>query len=219
MYQLIKGRNILPDEIKKKVHDLTDNLKDDKEKVFGLYDFLQQNTRYVSIQLGIGGWQPFEASYVAEKKYGDCKALSNYMIALLKEAGITGKYIEIFAGESPPPFIEDFPFSQFNHVISCVPLKKDTIWLECTSQTKSAGYMGSFPGDRNAILIDETGGHLVHTPVYKVADNLQLRKVKAIADKEGNLNAEIMSTYSGLQQDFLHLLNVLCNKKKTGKNI
>lgn len=214
MYQLIKGRDILPDEIKRKVHELTDHIKNEKEKIFVLYDFLQKNTRYISIQLGIGGWQPFEAAFVAEKKYGDCKALSNYMIALLKEAGITGKYVEIYGGKSPPPFMENFSFSQFNHVITCVPLNKDTIWLECTSQTVSPGYMGSFTGNREGLLIDETGGHVVHTPVYKVADNLKVRIVKAVADAQGNLGAEINTTYTGLQQDFPHSLMDDASKKE-----
>ena len=206
MYELVKDRDILPEEIKKKVHALTDAAKNDREKIFILYDFLQKNTRYISVQLGIGGWQPFEASYVAEKKYGDCKALSNYMIALLKEAGIKGKYVEIFGGTTPPAFIDDFSSSQFNHVICCVPLAKDTIWLECTSQTASAGYMGKFTGNRKALLIDETGGHLVHTPKYNMVDNLQKRIVNALADEQGNLKAEIISTYTGLQQDMPHSL-------------
>ena len=217
MYQLVKGRDLLPVETKKKVHELTDHLKDDREKTIVLYNFLQQNTRYISIQLGIGGWQPFEASYVAEKKYGDCKALSNYMIALLKEAGIAGKYVKIFGGQSPPPFMNDFPSSQSNHVISCVPLGKDTLWLECTSQTASAGYMGSFTGNRNAVLIDETGAHVVQTPVYKVTDNLQLRIVKAVADGQGNLLADISNTYSGLQQDFPHSLMYEASKEEREK--
>ncbi len=217
VYQLVKGRDELPDAIKKRVHELTDNLKDPKEKIFTLYDFLQRNTRYISIQLGIGGWQPFEASYVAEKKYGDCKALSNFMIALLKEAGIQGKYVEIFGGKSPPPFIADFSYSQFNHVISCVPLEKDTVWLECTSQTVSPGYMGSFTGDRNALLIDETGGHLVHTPVYKVGDNVKTRIVKAVSDEQGNLSAEIIVTSTGLQQDFSHSLLYNATKEEREK--
>ncbi len=217
MYQLIKNRDILPAEIKKKVHELTDNISSDREKVFLLYDFLQKNTRYISIQLGIGGWQPFEASYVAEKKYGDCKALSNYMIALLKEAGIAGKYIEIYGGKNPPAFIEDFSFSQANHVIACVPINKDTIWLECTSQTESPGYLGSFTGNRKALLIDETGGHLVQTPVYKIADNLQVRNIKAVADEQGNLNAEINNFYSGLQQDFAHSLMHDASKEEREK--
>ncbi len=217
MYQLIKGRDVLPEPIKLKVHELTDTIKDEKQKVFVLYDFLQKNTRYISIQLGIGGWQPFEASYVAEKKYGDCKALSNYMIALLKEAGIKGKYVEIYGGQSPPPFVDDFSFSQANHVIACVPLAKDTIWLECTSQTVSPGYMGSFTGNRKAIIIDETGGRIVNTPVYKVADNLQLRIVKAVTDEQGNLTADITNRYTGLQQDFPHSLMFEASKEEREK--
>ncbi|MEO9069809.1 MAG: hypothetical protein ABI261_02160, partial [Ginsengibacter sp.] len=142
---------------------------------------------------------------------------SNYMIALLKEAGITGKYVEIYGGVSPPPFIEDFPFSQSNHVISCVPLGKDTIWLECTNQTVSPGYMGSFTGNRKALLIDETGGHVVHTPIYKAADNLKIRIVKAVADEQGNLSAEITNTYTGLQQDFPHALMFDASKEDRGK--
>jgi hypothetical protein len=214
IYQLIKGRDILPDETKKKVHEITDTIKGEKEKIFALYDFLQKNTRYISIQLGIGGWQPFEASYVAEKKYGDCKALSNYMIALLKEAGITGKYVVIYGGKSHPPFNDDFPGFQANHAIACVPLAKDTIWLECTSQTTSPGYMGSFTGNRKAVLIDETGGHVVNTPVYKVADNTRLRIVKAVADEQGNLQAEIANTYTGIQQELPHSLMYDVSKKE-----
>ncbi len=96
---LNKGRDILPEAIKKNVHTLTDSITDEKRKIKTLYEYLQHNTRYISIQLGIGGLQPFDAKFVAEKKYGDCKALSNYMVALLKEAGITSYYSIINAGE------------------------------------------------------------------------------------------------------------------------
>jgi hypothetical protein len=204
IYQLIKGRDVLPDNIKAKVHELTDKLKDDRQKVYVLYDFLQKNTHYISIQLGIGGWQPFDATYVATKKYGDCKALSNYMVALLKEAGITGKYVEIWSGEDAYPIIEDFSFSQGDHVIACVPMDKDTIWLECTSQTASPGFMGSFTGDRKAILIDADGAHIVNTPVYRAADNLQVRTVNATIDNEGNLDAQVNTRFTGIQSQLAH---------------
>lgn len=201
LYQLIKGRDNLPDNVKQKVHELTDHLPGEREKINVLYDFLQKNTHYISIQLGIGGWQPFDATYVAEKKYGDCKALSNYMIALLKEAGIKAKYVEIYGGSEHPPFMEDFPCLQSNHVICCVPLQKDTVWLECTSQTKSPGYMGSFTGGRKAVILDENGGHIVNTPAYAAADNLQYRITNASINENGLLDAVIHTKYTGEQQE------------------
>jgi hypothetical protein len=202
--QLRTGRDVLPEDIRRQVHALTDTITDRRRKVFALYQFLQQNTHYISIQLGIGGWQPFSAEYVATKKYGDCKALSNYMVALLKEAGITGKYVEIAAGEDAVPLIEKFPCSQFNHVISCVPMEKDTIWLECTSQTTAPGYMGTFTGGRKAILIDEDGGHMVQTPSYSAADNTQCRVIRAQIGPDGDLEAAVNTEYHCVRQELPH---------------
>jgi hypothetical protein len=202
--QLRAGRDVLPDDIKKKVHELTDNLKDTRQKVYVLYDFLQKNTHYINVSLGIGGWQPFPAEYVATKKYGDCKALSNYMVALLKEAGIKGKYVVIYGGKGMPDLVEDFPSLQGNHIVTCVPLAKDTIWLECTSQTVSQDFMGSFTGGRKAILIDEDGGHIVTTPSYSAAENTQCRIVDASISGEGNLDADVNTKYSGMREELPH---------------
>jgi hypothetical protein len=204
--QLRTGRDVLPDNIRQQVHALTDSMKDIRSKVYALYNFLQQNTHYISIQLGIGGWQPFSAEYVATKKYGDCKALSNYMVALLKEAGINGKYVEIRAEEDAPPMIDNFSCSQFNHVICCVPMGRDTIWLECTSQTKSPGYMGTFTGGRKAVLIDEDGGHVVQTPSYSAMDNTQCRVVSAQLSVEGNLDANVSTMYQCIRQEEAHYM-------------
>lgn len=48
-YKLNAGRDALPDNIKSTVHQLTDELPDNKEKVNTLYKYLQKNTRYISI--------------------------------------------------------------------------------------------------------------------------------------------------------------------------
>jgi len=215
IYQLKKGRDVLPDDTKKEVHTLTDNLKDPKEKIKVLYDFLQKNTHYISIQLGIGGLQPFDASYVANKKYGDCKALSNYMVSLLKEAGIAAKYVAIRAPENAEQIITDFPdIGQFNHVICCVPLQKDTVWLECTSESLPAGYLSGFTANRWGLLIDENGGTLVHTPKYGIKDNLQIRNINAALNDEGNLTAAIETIYKAMEQDDLEgIINAYSNDK------
>ena len=203
---LYKGRDVLPGNIKGQVHELTDGLTNREQKIKVLYNYLQKNTHYISIQLGIGGLQPFEASFVAEKKYGDCKALSNYMVSLLKEAGIKANLAIIYGGKGFRELYEDFPKHYFNHVVVCVPNEKDTTWLECTSQTESAGYSGSFTGNRKALLITDDGGKLVNTPSYSSADNLQIRKVNATIDENGNLTADVYTHFTGMQQELQHSL-------------
>jgi hypothetical protein len=151
--------------------------------------------------LGIGGWQPFDAKYVASKGYGDCKALSNYMYSLLKEAGIPSCYALINAGEYQHDIDIDFPASQFNHVILCVPVSNDTVWLECTSPVRSPGYMGGFTGNRHALLVNETGGKLVTTPAYGLNENLQLRHISAKLNEEGTLFINSSSRYEAQRQD------------------
>jgi hypothetical protein len=95
---LYLGRDELPANVKADIHRLTDDISERNEKVRILYDYLQKNTRYISIQLGIGGLQPFPAKDVAAKKYGDCKALSNYMVSMLKEVGIKASPVIITGG-------------------------------------------------------------------------------------------------------------------------
>jgi hypothetical protein len=214
---LNKDRDILPDNIKQEVHRLVDGVSGREQKISMLYEYLQKNTRYISIQLGIGGWQPFDAKYVATNKYGDCKALSNYMVSLLKEAGIKAHYVLISAGDRYKALQEDFPASNFNHIVTCVPNGKDSIWLECTNQTVSAGYMGSFTGGRKALLIDDDGGHIVRTPGYQADDNLQLRSIKASIDTEGNLLADINTHSTGEQQELQHDLIHEATKEQRDK--
>jgi Domain of Unknown Function with PDB structure (DUF3857) len=214
IYALKQGRDVLPQNIKLTVHQLADGISDERKKIQVLYEYMQKNTRYISIQLGIGGWQPFDAGFVASKSYGDCKALSNYMFSILKEAGVRSSYTVVKAGRNAKGITADFPSQQFNHVILFVPLKNDTVWLECTSQTVPAGYMGGFTGNRYALAVDETGGTLVRTPRYGLKENLQVKKIKAVLLDDATLQVKAESSYGGEQQDELHMLINGLSKEK-----
>lgn len=201
---LNKGRDVLPDNMIEKVKEITANLSDTKQKILALYEYFQKNTRYISVQLGLGGWQPFDANYVSKNGYGDCKALTNYMHSLLKAANINSNYTKVFAGENASAkthLIEDFPSVQSNHVILCVPLEKDTMWLECTSQSLPAGYMSDFTANRKALMITEDGGVLVSTPRYGLNQNQQIRTIHAQLNEEGDLKIKSSTQYMGVQQD------------------
>lgn len=219
VHALKEGKDELPDEIKKEVHRISDQLPDVQSKIKALYSYLQKNTRYISIQLGIGGWQPFDAKFVANKSYGDCKALTNYMYSLLKEAGVQSYYTLVRAGKGNQYLTTDFPSQQFNHVILAVPTGKDTTWLECTDQNQSPGYMGQFTGNRPALLVSAEGGKLVSTPSYNLKENIQARVVHAQLDNEGRLTTQVNSNYKGVLQDELQMMINSLSKEKVKEHL
>ncbi|MFD2585082.1 DUF3857 domain-containing protein [Pedobacter vanadiisoli] len=198
LYNLNQGGNKLPEATKLMVQNLVKDAKTTKEKIRILYNHLQQNTRYVSVQLGIGGFRPILAEKVAQVNYGDCKALSNYMKALLNEAGIPSNLIVI--GNDMPSLNPNYSsVGQANHMILCIPLEKDTTFLECTSQYTPMGFIGYSNSDRNVLMVTEKGGKIVHTPVYNPKENYQIRKTKIVLAEDGTADSEIRSTYANAQ--------------------
>lgn len=190
----------LPEKTKSVVKELTANAKTDKEKIEILYKYLQSNTRYVSVQLGIGGFKPIPAEKVATVNYGDCKALSNYMKALLAEAGIKSNLVILGSGK--PSLNADYAsFGQANHMILCVPAAKDTTWLECTSQYVPMGYITTSNADRKVLLITDNGGKLVKTPVYNPQDNYQKSKINVALTTEGKTDVQLHIVYGAAQYE------------------
>ncbi|RWY55885.1 DUF3857 domain-containing transglutaminase family protein [Mucilaginibacter gilvus] len=183
------------------IQNMTAGIKTDKEKARFLYEYMQQNMRYVSIQLGIGGLKPFPATFVDEKKYGDCKALSNYMYALLKAVNIPSYYAIVRAGANEEPANAAFPSDPFNHVILCIPFKNDTTWLECTNNTRQFGKLGNFTENRNALLVTEDGGRLVNTPMSVGTDNQFNSEVHITLTPEGAAKAVVKVLASGAYRD------------------
>lgn len=211
--QLMDGRNVLPEETISKVKALTAHLPDDRSKIKAVYEYMQNKTRYVSIQVGIGGLQPFEASLVDKVGYGDCKALSNYTMSLLGSIGIESNYAVIRANEKRP-LSKDYVVPYFNHVILCVPNQGDTIWLECTSQTQPFGFLGSFTDDRDVLLITKKGGVLAKTPRYGQELNVMKTTAKVDVASTGDASATIDISYKGLESenDGLHFYLDRSNK-------
>ena len=182
---------------------LVKNATSDMEKSGILYHYLQNNMRYISIQLGIGGLRPFPASFVDEKKYGDCKALSNYLKSALDAVGIKSNLAIIQGGLSPRNISEDFPANYFNHVILCIPHEKDSTWLECTSSSLPFAMLGPFTENRKALLITDSGGVLVNTPQSNYKINSESFFTRITVEEDGGAKATAICRSTGDQRDEL----------------
>lgn len=210
------SRNWLSEEKKAFILELIKDCPTKYEQAKKIYEYFQQVTRYVSIQIGVGGWQPMEALEVDRLGYGDCKALANYLQALLATANINSYYTLVQAGESAMPMMKEFPSQQFNHAIVCLPLENDTLWLECTDQKIPFGYNGTFTDDRYVLLISEqSGGHLTRTRRFNSKVNYRNRNIFITLDDNGDSKIKLYNKYSGMYfDDRFTLLSVDSEREK-----
>lgn len=171
MSELIKGTRELDQKSVNEVKEAV-GLETDKRRIAeSLYNYLQNNMRYISIQYGIGGYKPISALNVHKNKYGDCKGLSNYMKALLDLYGIESYYALVYAGDSIIALNEKYPENLFNHAIVVVPFEQDTVFLECTVKNNPFGYIGSFTGNRKVFLVDGNNSKIIMSTKYSYKDN------------------------------------------------
>ncbi|MBD1384570.1 DUF3857 domain-containing protein [Mucilaginibacter rigui] len=200
--KLLANRQTLPPETIQYIKTLTAGITDAKLKAKKIYEYMQNKTHYISIQVGIGGYQPFLASEVDRLNYGDCKGLVNYTRALLKAADIDSWYCVVDAGSMKASMLPDFAsMNQFNHVILCLPLKNDTTFLECTSQKIPFGFLSDFTDDRTVLACTPEGGIVMHTPKYTATQNLQNRKANFTIAADGELSGDMTTLYQGTQYD------------------
>lgn len=207
----IKNNSSISEKTKQKLDNIISTNDSKLDKIKKIYKYVQDNTRYVSIQVGVGGWKPMEVSDVEKYGYGDCKALSNFTRSLLKAYDIESFYTVIYGGNKRS-FDEEIIAKQSNHVIVSVPYNNEYIFLECTSQTNPFGYLSDFTSNRNALLIKPTGGEIVNTTFYKTEDNTQQTKSKLSVLENGNIsgNVEILSKIN--QYDYVSKLETKNSK-------
>ncbi|MCB9080682.1 MAG: DUF3857 domain-containing protein [Lewinellaceae bacterium] len=204
IHQLFEAQQDTPAALQAEARQLVAGVTNRREKIDRLYRFMQQKMRYVSIQLGIGGWQPFPVSYVEQNKFGDCKALTNYMIALLAAVDIPAFPVLIEAGESQALLSPDFANSEFNHVILYIP--DEDYWLECTSSYDPPNFLGAATANHQALLITPTGGKLITTPLSPDSSNVRTWTGELHWTPATEPILDISANFSGLEHEIYRAL-------------
>lgn len=198
---LLVNTDELPLETIEKVKNLIGAEKDTRKIAKIIYKYVQDKTRYVSVQVGIGGFKPMLAKDVDRLGYGDCKALVNYTRALLNAVNVPSYYTIVQAGSNKRGLQEDFASVQGNHIILAVPYEQELIWLECTNQLLPFGFQGDFTDDRNVVMIKPDGGEMVRTSLFANKDNSQFTKGNYVISSTGELSGSLSIVSKGIQYD------------------
>jgi hypothetical protein len=198
--KLLNGRNSLEESTKIKIKNLVKGVENPIERAKIVYQFMQNKTRYISVQVGIGGWEPIAANQVDKMGYGDCKGLTNYTKSLMDVAGVESYYTIVYADEKRD-IDKEFSSIQGNHIILNIPNKGNDVWLECTSQTMPFGFLGDFTDDRDVLVVMPEGGVIKRTTRYKDIENFQKTDATVQLKKDGSLTATLKRVSKGLQYD------------------
>lgn len=195
-HSLLADLGTLPVVEQNRLKALVADLDDPVEKIRTLYHYLQDETRYINVTIDNGGLKPYPASYVAQNKYGDCKALANYMKAALDLIEVPAYYSTIYAGSPIPAVNHSLPSQQFNHVILCVPLAEDTLWLDCTSKDPF-DYQGTFIQNREALVVTPDGSRLQKVPALTPAQVQETRVVEIQPGERNRVRGAFRHRYRG----------------------
>lgn len=199
---LIRPTDDIPESTITRIKNLVKDEKEDIDKAKKIYKYIQDKVRYISVQVGIGGWKPFNTSQIDELGYGDCKGLTNYTMSLLNAVGIQSNYSVVYAGRSKKNIQKDFASIQGNHVILNIPREnEDDIWLECTSQKLPFGFIGDFTDDRDVLVITPEGGKIKHTKKYTTQENTQNINGHYSISNNGAIDVKVNISSKGIQYD------------------
>ncbi len=208
---LTAGRRAPTTEITEMVRQLTAGKTTFDGKLRALAGFLQNDIRYVAVEIGIGGYQPHPASDVFHFRYGDCKDKATLLSSMLQETGIRSEYVLI---DTERGVVQSaLPSSWFNHAILAIelPASEAAKYRSVVSASSGKLYLIFDPTDTYtpvgelradlqetyALLVTEGNGELIHTPLLPPETNLLARTGHFTLSPEGALSGEVAETLTG----------------------
>jgi tetratricopeptide (TPR) repeat protein len=203
--ELERDRRQPADQIKAKAAELTAGKKTDLEKIEALYDYVATNFRYISLSFGVGRYQPHSATDVLHNQYGDCKDKHTLLAALLEAEGFHASSVLINSQRKLDP---DVPSpSQFDHVISLVPLGKEEIWMDTTTEVAPFRLLSYNIRKKQGLVIPAEGTpHLEETPANPPMQDSQLQQLEGKVNEFGKLDAHVKITMRGDTELFMRIL-------------
>jgi transglutaminase-like putative cysteine protease len=204
---LTRGRRDASPEIKQKVAELTASVPTLLGKMQVLASFVQNEVRYVAIELGIGGHQPHPAADVFNHRYGDCKDKVTLLSTMLKEIGIESYYV-LINSERGSITAATLPNLDFDHAILAIALPADAdaatlqariahpklgniLFFDPTDAFTPLGGLSGALQANFGMLVTSEGGELLELPQLPVDSNGVERTATLMLDDKGTLRGDV----------------------------
>ncbi|MBV9494849.1 MAG: DUF3857 domain-containing protein [Acidobacteria bacterium] len=187
------------------VKKLTDRIrnenKTDDARITAAIRFVQDEIRYLGIEMGRNSHEPHSPAEVLEQRWGDCKDKALLLSELLRELGVEARpalvntrFRRQLDKRLPSPF-------SFDHVIVQVVRGGKTHWIDATLADQGGALETiETPNDERALVVrPETTGLTTIATNTKGATSIE--QTYTIADFAKPTELVVRSTYSGGDAD------------------
>ena len=198
-YSLTDSVNLVPDySLEQIVEGLIDGKETEKEKIKSIFQWVQQNVKYVAFEDGLGGFIPREAALVCEKRYGDCKDMASIITEMLEIAGLDGQLTWIGTRDIPYSYHQVPTPMVDNHMIAAVKLDGKWIFLDATDELVPFGFPTSMIQGKEALIgLGEKQFELVKVPIIPKEENGIRETVKIELNKDLKIIGTGRSSFHG----------------------
>ncbi len=198
---LSRDRYQLTPALEAKLAEVVKGSRTREDSLRALHRWIAQDLRYVSLSLGIGGYQPRMPASVLETQYGDCKDKATLFVALARKMGINAYPVLLSSGGGVD---ERFPsVNQFDHMIAAVevPGRPGYTYLDLTSALTPFGSVyPSYQGEFGLVVHPDGRAEPVRFPLDAPSANRVERITIGEMDAQGIFRGTTTSRSAGAMQ-------------------
>src|SRR5438034_1134192 len=164
-----------------------------------LHRWVAQDFRYVSLSLGIGGFQPRLPAAVLATRYGDCKDKATLFIALARRLGLRAYPVLL---SSSGGIARDRPSAlAFDHMIAAVERPSGYLYLDLTSELTPFGSLPPAEQGEFGLMVHADGsGEEVTFPADSAATNRDVAVLTGDLSPQGVFHGRYVHVAAGDQQ-------------------
>ncbi len=193
----------LDDASRAAVHRLAQTIRasNPRDPITAAIRFVQDDIRYLGIEMGRNSHEPHQPAEVLEQRWGDCKDKSFLLSALLRELGVeaypalvsTRLHHELDS-QLPSPFL-------FDHVITQVIAKGRTRWIDGTLSDQG-GTLETIdtPSDERALVVRD-GVHALTNIDIDPHATTRIEQIYTVRDYVSPVTLEVVTEYRGGDAD------------------
>src|SRR5574341_344159 len=199
--QLSRDRYALSAELEAKLRELVRGATTLDDSLRAVHRWVAQDFRYVSLSLGLGGYQPRPPASVLSTMYGDCKDKATLFIALARRMGVPAYPVLLASGggvERTMPTI-----SQFDNMIAAVdrPSPGRRLYVDLTSAYTPWGELPpAEQGEFGLVVHPDGGAEEITFPTDSVTANRAEVRIEGELASDGLFTGRYTVRATGTQQ-------------------